>query len=269
MRVHAASVAFRHQQVTAAGLAGYVARHGFDGLEIWAPHAQALRAAWAALDRRPRVPMLAGYLPVGTPDFDLAQARALVDLTGQWRAPCLRLFAGAIGAAQADADQRHAITADLRRVADLAAAQGLRLAIETHPGTLADSPATAQTLLDALDHPAIGLNFDVLHIWEAGADPLAALHRLRPHVLHLHLKSVTDRASLSVFAPANVHDPAATRRGMCPLLQGAPDYRRFLTGLPSGLEGSLEWFGPDPAARMAADLVGIRTCQRQALPALG
>ncbi|MFN3278745.1 MAG: sugar phosphate isomerase/epimerase family protein [Paracoccus hibiscisoli] len=269
MRVHAASVAFRHQQVTAAGLADYVARHGFDGLEIWAPHAQALRAAWAALDRRPRVPMLAGYLPVGTPAFDIAQARALVDLTGQWRAPCLRLFAGAIGAAQADADQRRAIAADLRRVADLAQALGLRLAIETHPGTLADSPATAQTLLDALDHPAIGLNFDVLHIWEAGADPLAALHRLRPHVLHLHLKSVTDRAALSVFAPANVHDPAGRRRGMCPLLQGAPDYRRFLTGIPSGLEGSLEWFGPDPAARMAADLVGIRTCQRQALPALG
>lgn len=63
MRIHACSVAFRHLDVTASELARYVAREGFDGLEIWAPHARALAQEWAALDRRPRVPMLAGYLP--------------------------------------------------------------------------------------------------------------------------------------------------------------------------------------------------------------
>ena len=271
MRVHAASVAFRHQPVTAAGLAGYVARHGFDGLEIWAPHARALRASWAALPHRPRVPMLSGYLPVGMPDFDQAQARDLVDLTQAWRAPRLRLVAGAIGAAQADAGQRRAIRDDLRRVADMAAAAGLRLAIETHPGTLADSPDAALALLEALDHPAAGLNFDMLHIWEAGAEPLAALDRLAPHVLHLHLKSVTGRAALTVFAPGNVHDPQGSRQGMCPLFAGAPDYDRFLAGLAARIgadaDGSLEWFGPDPARRMAADLGQIRL--RQALPATG
>ncbi len=67
MRINACSVAFRHLDVTARDLARYVAREGFDGLEIWAPHARALAVEWRDLPQRPPVPMLAGYLTLGTP----------------------------------------------------------------------------------------------------------------------------------------------------------------------------------------------------------
>lgn len=258
MKVHVCSVAFRHEAVTAAGLAGYVGWHGFDGLEIWAPHARDLREAWRALPRVPQVPMLAGYLPLGTPAFDADEAGTLVDLTAAWRAPCLRLFAGATGTDRTAPEARRAILSDLGRVADLAHARGLRIAVETHPGTLADSPEAALDLLAALDHPALGLNFDVLHVWEAGTDPVAGLARLQPHVLHLHLKSVSARDRLAVFEPGNVHDPKGDRRGMCPLFGGALDYDRILRAIPPGASGSLEWFGPDPARVMAEDLRRIR-----------
>lgn len=264
MLINACSVAFRHHDVTAADLARYAIHDGFDGLEIWAPHARALAAGWQALDRRPRVPMLAGYLPLGTPDFDPAEARKLLDLTRTWAAPRLRLFAGAVASCSADAAERRSILADLRRVADMAADLDLRLAIETHPGTLADSPAATEALLAALDHPAVGINFDVLHVWEAGADPLAALDRLRPHVLHFHLKNVSSRDRLSVFSPQNVHHPHGTRDGMCPLLRGALDYARILAALPAGSEASLEWFGPEPAGTMRTDVAQIRGLALQA-----
>lgn len=265
MRVHACSVAFRHSDVTADVLATYARQHGFDGVEIWAPHARTMANDWAALPDRPDVPMLSGYLPVGTPAFDPAQARDLVELTIRWQAPKLRLFAGAVGWDQATADDRAAIARDLRLVADMALDQGLRVAIETHPGTLADSLSATGDLMQMLDHPAIGLNFDILHVWEGGTDPVAALDILAPYLLHVHLKNVTTRERLTVFAPDNVHDAKGDRAGMCPLFRGLLDYDRILPALPQDADMSLKWFGPDPATVMAGDLAMIRrTANRQA-----
>lgn len=258
MKVHACSVAFRHLEVTAADLARYVTREGFDGLEVWAPHARALLGQWQALSLRPPVPMLAGYLPLGTPGFSRSEAQSLVDLTLAWAAPKLRLFAGGLGWDQADPSARAAIMRDLRRVAEMAHDAGLRIAVETHPGTLADSLNATLALLDGLNHPAVGINFDVLHVWEGGADPLSAQALLAPHVLHYHLKSVTARDRLDVFQPANVHDPHGNRTGMCALFDGVLNYRCILRGLPDQAEGSLEWFGPKPAATMIADLRQVR-----------
>ena len=257
MRVHACSVAFRHLRVTAADLAGYSRREGFDGIEIWAPHARALRADWRALPRRPDVPMLAGYLPFGTDAFRPDEARALVALTRDWGARRLRLFAGGVGHAAADAALRARIAGDLRRTADMAAAAGVIVAVETHPRTLADGLAPLRALLDALDHPAVGVNLDVLHVWESGACPLDALRALGGRVVHAHLKNVTAPDRLEVFRPDNIHDPAGTRDGICPLMEGAVDYATILPHL-RGLDVSLEWFGPKIAARMAFDLRAIR-----------
>lgn len=265
MRVHACSVAFRHHPVSAPDLARYVARAGFDGIEIWAPHARALRDAWRALPRRPAVPMLSGYLPLGTPDFDPDGAAALIALAGDWGAGRLRLFAGGVGNAAASPTARAAIIADLARTADLAHAADLRVVIETHPQTLADGLDATRSLLAAMDHPAIGINFDVLHVWEAGDDPLRAFADLRRHVHHLHLKNVTSRAALNVFAPANIHDAQGHRSGICPLFDGAVDYDRILVSLPDDIDASLEWFGPHPGATMAADLGRLR--RRATVPA--
>lgn len=258
MKVNACSVAFRHLDVSAAGLARYALQEGFDGLEIWMPHARTLTEEWASLPARPEVPMLAGYLPLGQPDFDVAEAESLCALTRQWRAGRLRLFAGHLGSAEAGPEQRDAILRDLRTTARLAASHGIRLAVETHPGTLADGVAQTLKLLEDLDHPAIGLNFDVLHVWESGADPIVAQERLAPHILHYHLKNVTARDRLTVFDPGNVHDPDGGRQGMCPLFDGMLDYAHILTALPWATEASLEWFGPNPTETMTADLGRIR-----------
>lgn len=265
MRIHACSVAFRHSSPTAAGLAAYTRQYGFDGIEIWAPHARDMADDWAALPERPDVAMLSGYLPLGTADFDASAARGLVDLTTRWKAPKLRLFAGQMGWDQANAADRASISRDLRLVADMAQDQGLRVAIETHPGTLADSLTATCDLMQMLDHPAIGLNFDVLHVWEGGTDPLAALEPLAPYLCHVHLKNVTMRERLTVFAPGNVHDADGDRTGMCPLFEGVLDYGRIMPALPQQLDMSLEWFGPDPARVMVDDLAVIRrTASRQA-----
>ena len=258
MRVHACSVALRHTEVSALGLAQQVLGAGFDGVEIWAPHAERMVEDWAALPLRPVVPMLSGYLPLGPAAFDRDQARQLVALTARWKAPRLRLFAGGLGSADISAEDRSTILRDLRAVADMAQDHGIRIAIETHPGTLADSLPATLALMEQLDHPAIGLNVDVLHVWEGGADPIDALPALAPHLLHLHLKNVTGRDRLGVFAPGNIHDPQGNRDGICPLFDGVLDYDAILRAMPQDVDVSLEWFGPAPMAVMRADLARIR-----------
>lgn len=254
MKIHACSVAFRHTNITAAGLAEYALRGGFDGVEIWLPHARALASGWAALARRPRVPMLAAYLPLGEAGFAEADATEICALASHWGASRFRLFAGNTGSDTASEARREAILRDLRRSADIAADHGLRIAVEIHPGTLADTPEAALALLAEADRRTIGLNFDVLHVWESGAEPLAAHRLLAPHVLHYHLKTVTARERLGVFDPANVHDVQGHRHGICPLFDGVLDYDAIFAALPDGADGSLEWFGADPAAAMLADL---------------
>ncbi len=258
MRVHACSVALRHTSISAQDLARQVLGAGFDGVEIWAPHAERMADDWAALPLRPNVPMLSGYLPLGTPAFSRDQARRLVALTARWKAPRLRLFAGGLGSGSTGIDDHCAILRDLRVVADMAQNHGIRIAIETHPGTLADSLPATLALMHQLDHPAIGLNVDILHVWEGGADPIAALPALAPYLLHLHLKSVTGRDRLGVFAPDNIHDPQGSRDGICPLFDGVLDYDAILRALPDDADVSLEWFGPAPMAVMRADLARIR-----------
>jgi 3-dehydroshikimate dehydratase len=266
MKISACSVAFRHMKVTAAKLAKYTRDAGFDGLEIWAPHARALVADWQALPHRPHVPMMAGYLPLGEDGFRAREAQALCVLAQAWGTTQLRLFAGSAGSAAASPALRERIVVDLRQCAAIARDHGLKIAVETHPGTLADTPGATRALLDEVAHPALGVNFDILHVWESGAEPLEAYALLAKDVLHFHLKTVTAPRKLGVFAPENIHDPQGHRDGICRLFEGALNFAAIIPGLPEEAGASLEWFGRDPEATMRADLAQIRALRGGAYP---
>ncbi len=72
----------------------------------------------------------------------------------------------------------------LRRICQLGAAAGVRLAVETHPGTLADTIDSILALLRDVAADNLALNLQVP--LEDEADPLAAAAKLAPHVVHLH-----------------------------------------------------------------------------------
>ncbi|MCT7654813.1 hypothetical protein MBH78_08675 [Oceanimonas sp. NS1] len=54
------------------------------------------------------------------------------------------------------------------------------------------------------------------------------LTQTRSRVDYFHLKNVSERARLGVFAPGNVYAAAGCRQGMVPLFEGCVDYRDFL-----------------------------------------
>src|SRR5690606_35406111 len=96
------------------------------------------------------------------------------------------------------------------------------------------------------------------HLWESGDDPIAALDDLRPMIGHFHLKNISARELLDVFAPPNVYAAAGRREGMVPLFDGVYDYRNFFAHIfnEPNLDASLEWFGSDVKQVLTQD------CQR-------
>lgn len=254
MKLSVCTISFRHHLISIEELARWAQAHAFDGVELWGAHAKNLWSephydeAWLGSCFGLRVSMLSDYLPLDGPiDALWAKLDRLCELASRWGTHKLRTFAGSTSTAATTSADRRRIVERLRAACERAQAQGMNLLVETHPHTLADSTEATLRLLAEVNHPALRINFDVLHLWEAGDEPAHALTRLRNHVSHFHLKNIGSREFLGVFAPANVYSAAGTRSGMVPLFEGAFDYAGFLAELACDeqLEASLEWFGDD------------------------
>jgi 3-dehydroshikimate dehydratase len=274
------TISFRHQLISLDQIAQWASRHRFQGIELWGVHAKNLadRPEYGIEWLRSNglfVPMVSDYLPLqGDRKLALDKATQLCRLTRAWGARKLRTFAGDKASWDVTADERKAWVIRMRELCEVADAHGIFLVVETHPNTLADTPSSTLQLLDEVDHPALRLNFDVIHVWEAGADPAELFRRVEPFVAHMHLKNIAARELLSVFAPANVYAPAGNRAGMVQLFDGAFDFRQFLRSVIAesrlaweNLDVSLEWFGADVLSTLAHDGLELRQLETEQLSA--
>lgn len=77
---------------------------------------------------------------------------------------------------------------------DRAAKQKVRLAIE-HIGSsrFLNSPAGVKRIAQAVNHPAVGVYYDIGNAIHAGEDPVAAIPRLGSLIFQVHLKGIGDR----------------------------------------------------------------------------
>ncbi|HXX37448.1 MAG TPA: sugar phosphate isomerase/epimerase family protein [bacterium] len=77
----------------------------------------------------------------------------------------------------------------LARAADRAAAAGLMLAVETEDGFWADTGARSAQILQAIDHPGLGLNWDPANAFAAGDIPFPDGYAMvRNLVRNVHFK---------------------------------------------------------------------------------
>ncbi len=82
------------------------------------------------------------------------------------------------------------LTAGLEALGREAARRGLRLAYHPHMGTVVQTAEEIGRLLASTDPERVGLLYDTGHLRFAGEDPLEALKRFGPRVVHVHLKDV-------------------------------------------------------------------------------
>lgn len=266
MKLSVCTITFRHHLLCFSEIAEWARRNGFDGVELWGAHARGLMrthpdygADWLR-NYGLSVTMLSDYLPT---DGDVVDIRhrtiELCRIAQHWSGRKIRIFAGNRPSAELSREERRALAGRTREIAGIVHDHGIRLLIETHPNTLADSVESTLCLLADADHPGLGINFDALHVWEGGDDPVLARRTLADFIRHYHLKNVRSRAELRVFAPDNVYSAAGSRDGMVPLFDGAMDYESFLASLAdeSNAEASLEWFGDDGFETLARDRLAI------------
>jgi 3-dehydroshikimate dehydratase len=278
MNLSVCTISFRHHLISLEEIARWAASHEFQGIELWGVHAKNLTncpqydSQWIR-SQNMSVPMLSDYLPLQG-DKQLARDKAvqLCRLCQHWGARKLRTFAGDKPSRDVTTEERKTWVSRLRELCDIASAHGVLLVVETHPNTLADSHASTLQLLEEVAHPALRLNLDVIHVWEAGTEPIEALRRLEPFVSHMHLKNITRRELLPVFAPGNVYAPAGSRLGMVELFEGAYDFERFLRFVLTesnlncdSLDASLEWFGADVFATLQGDRFQLRQLEAETL----
>ncbi|OBZ95051.1 3-dehydroshikimate dehydratase [Pararhizobium polonicum] len=253
MKVSLCTITFRHHLISLGEIAAWAQSNDFQGIELWGAHARNLaqqpdrNAEW--LDSYGlSVPMISDYLPVNADPETLRRKTVdLCRLARRWRAKKIRTFAGNRGSLATSTEDRRLIVERLRDICAITESYGIHLLAETHPETLADTATSTMRLIEEVNHPSFAINFDTLHVWEGGDDPVAVHRTMKPHIRHYHLKNIRDRSDLSVFEPANVYAAAGRRDGMTPLFEGTVDYGRFLgeiSGDPQ-IDASLEWFGGD------------------------
>ena len=104
-------------------------------------------------------------------------------------APLVRLLSGGHRDDAPDADVFRRLHQGFNEVGAHAEACGVTLVIENHGGPTATGQRVAR-LMEGIESPAVGLNFDPANFLNQGTDPLMALRRTRQWVRYSHWKDV-------------------------------------------------------------------------------
>jgi 4-hydroxyphenylpyruvate dioxygenase len=234
-----------------------VARAGFDGIELFEPDliASPLRPAQIRERLAELNLTLDLYQPLrdfeAMPEPDFARAEAKFELMQALGADLL-LVCSNVSPHAVDNDALAA--AQLRELAERAAARGLRIAYEALAwGRCVDDYEHAWRIVELADHPALGICLDSFHILSRGSDPAGIEDIPGEKIFFLQLADAP-RMAMDVLQWSRHH--------RCFPGQGAFDLDRFLAHvLATGYRGPLslevfnDVFRAADACRMAIDAI--------------
>src|SRR5262249_61277354 len=78
----------------------------------------------------------------------------------------------------------------LKPTAEHAVKEGVLLLVEPEPGLLIETADQFLELMEHIDSPAVGMNFDIGHAYCVGDDPAATIPRLAKYIRHFHLEDI-------------------------------------------------------------------------------
>jgi sugar phosphate isomerase/epimerase len=223
-------------------------RHGYDGVEprVEAKHAHGIElAADKAARAQVRQTFEAGgiemaclatsccYSDPAEREMQVDKTRGYIQLAADLGCSRLRVFGGCIkGGLTREGAVAHLAEA-LLAVADLAAANKVRVCLETHDDWC--DPADVAAVMRRVDHAWIGVNWDAMHPVRTRHSTMAdAFAALKPWIQHVHLHDCAAHGDNIVFTPIG---------------QGIIDNRlalQLLTELGRDLFLSFEWFNMGP-----------------------
>ena len=149
----------------------------------------------------------------------------------------IRIWPGSRPSETVEETWRKQFVEKLRDDLDRAAAVGVRLALEFHVGSLTDSNASAQRLLEEVNHPNLYLYWQPIY-WLADSDyRFQGLENLRDRILNLHVFNWN-------FYPYNGNWSTHSERR--PLAEAEAEWTRYLSvPLSEGIHYALMEFVRD------------------------
>jgi sugar phosphate isomerase/epimerase len=120
----------------------------------------------------------------------IEQTKTWIDRAAELRAPVIRTFAGTKPKGDTDEAAIERTIAAYREVLPHAANRGVMLALENHGG-ITSTPEQMLKIVNAIDHPNFGVNFDSANF--RTADPYADLAKIAPYAINVQLKTEVTR----------------------------------------------------------------------------
>jgi sugar phosphate isomerase/epimerase len=125
---------------------------------------------------------------------------AYIGLAKELEAPFLRVFCGIIPQGLPREAARERIVAALQQLASVASAAGITLVVETHDDW--SSPSEMAAVMAAVDHPAVGVVWDVMHTLRGGGSSMEEAYLLlKPWLRHVHIHDGLLDLSKLTFMP--------------------------------------------------------------------
>ena len=144
----------------------------------------------------------------------LSIIRQAMALAGRLGAPVVTITTGQPLSGEPPQVLRDRLLAGLEHVVRAADLAGVEVAIEPEPGQFIERSADLKQLLDEVDHPRLGANLDIGHVWCSGDDPAEAVRLLGRRIRHLHLEDIKDRRHYHLIPGLGEIDFAAVRRAL-------------------------------------------------------
>ncbi|HUS80302.1 MAG TPA: sugar phosphate isomerase/epimerase family protein [Armatimonadota bacterium] len=173
---------------------------GFQGVEIWGrePHIseeydknRVAAAARMVAERGLQVAVFGSYLKLGATNNDeRVELKDVLRIAAGLGAPIVRVWASDVGSDEAEESLWSRTIDEAGEAASRAAKMGVTLAVEMHSNTLCDTGATTRRLLDAVNCPSFGANYQA----SSRQREETALERLEivlPRVVHAHAQNYT------------------------------------------------------------------------------
>jgi sugar phosphate isomerase/epimerase len=170
---------------------------GFDAVEVWGGEhvnggdpSRCRAVAAACEDAGVAVAVYGSYLRPGTASYD-EEWESTLEAAAALDADLVRVWPGDQNYGEHEESHWAQTVSDLEHLAPRAADRGLEVTIEKHVGTLSWRDEGAARLVEAVDAPNCGLNWQPTFVDDAAA-VVESAERLAPLTNNVHLQSVPE-----------------------------------------------------------------------------
>lgn len=168
-----------------------------------------------------------------TVESQVEETRTMIDLAADLDCHRLRIFGGQIDGGLTREEAIAQVAKSLRELAPDAARREIILCLETHDDWC--DPDHVAAIMEAVDHPAVAVNWDVMHpVRTAGWTMADSYQRLAPWIRHVHIHDGLLRKDKIVFMP--IGEGELDHGEVLRLLKDA-GYSEWISG---------EWIGWEP-----------------------